>query len=228
MNRLFFVASTLILALPVSGQSATILETALPGAVSSSGGTVISGSQFLGARFSVNGPTQITAVGAHVGTSNLNPNSTFFAAIVKVATSSTMPVAGTYTDQTAAFNLPDVMGTVVFGVQPGGSQHISIPFPLVVGSGNYVLTIGSGLFGASGSGYMPKNNPKKPGQPPPIGWWDTFENPKRWQWNAIILTDEALRFVVEGVAVPEPTAAELTIFGLIACVAASPACRRRQ
>jgi hypothetical protein len=112
----------------------------------------------------------------------------------------------------------DVVGTALFNGAVGNPTDVSVPFSVAIAPGNYLLVFGSGMFGATGSGFMPGNNPANFSQASLVAWYATTSNPATgqfddWQWNRYPVRGLTLRFVVEGVAIPEPVTVVLS-FGL--------------
>ena len=76
-----------------------------------------------------------------------NPG-TLFAAIVPLDADTDLPMT---TD------LSDALASAMFATE-GSSDQIEVPLEVDLDVGRYALIFGSGLFGATGLGYMPDNN----------------------------------------------------------------------
>jgi hypothetical protein len=183
--------------------AAILLETAQPGPTPS----VISGdglytSQWMGARFEVTQRTRITSVGGHLWGAEPGPN-TLFAAIVALSGPTGVPFTGTSSDPSVGLPPQTVVAHTVFDLPSYQSSHITLPLTVTVDPGTFALVFGSGLYGATGFGAMPRNNPTNPGPESYFGWWESgFHS---WSWNQLFDSALTARFVVEGVAVPEPS-----------------------
>ena len=228
----FTLTAVLLLAAPISGPSraAVILETAAPGPTPfGSGATALGSHQWMAARFSLDTRTRITRVGGHLRGAGTNDLNTLFAAVVTLDGPEAKPFLGTTTDPSAGIDLNDVVAHTVFDLPSYASTHVTLPLTMTIEPGDYALVFGSGLFGATGSGAMPGNNPARLDQLSLLGWWETFNIPstgeRLWQWNdqTDVFSGQTRRFVVEGFAVPE--LASSTAFALSALIIASA--RRR-
>ena len=207
--KMVVIATTIVWSLALASsplQATIILETASPGpAPSGSFGTVLASYQFIGARFTLNQPMQIDSIGGH-----LRGTGTLFGAIVSLSSPTALPSGG-------PFAAGVVKATVVFNA-PSPSAQMTIPLPVLLEPGSYALVYGSGLFGATGSGSLVRNNIDIPAQSSTLGWFES--TPGSWRWNN--LTDSAQtarRLVIEGHAVPEPSSVALVIAGLVTCAA---------
>jgi hypothetical protein len=146
---------------------------------------------FSGVRFELLQPVAITQIGGHLvgppGTLD-----TFFGAIVKLDDENDFPNSGD-------LSTSDVLGSTLIGF-PEPSAEVFGDLSLPLDPGWYALVFGGELFGASGHGAMPLNNPDI-GNPTYIAWqtgdgWANLLNPIFRNY----------RFVVQGTIVPEPTA----------------------
>lgn len=207
-------------------QAAMILETASPGPTPFSSGATAIGSPWMAARFVVSEPTQITSVGGHLrGTSTNGDTNTLFAAILELDNSTAFPYDGLITDRLAGIKDEDVVAHTIFNLPTYASQHISLPLSVIVSPGDYALVFGSGLFGATGSGAMPANNPANLDQLSLMGWWESIYRPstgeRLWRWNNqnFVYQGNARRFIVEGFAVPEPSTLATISMALLAAMA---------
>lgn len=194
-------------------QAAIILETASPGPTPFVAGATSIGSQWMAARFKVSEPTRITSVGGHLrGTSTNGGTNMLFAAIVELEHFTAFPYNGLTTDRLAGIRDEDVVAHTIFNMPTYTSQNISLPLFVTLSPGDYALVFGSGLFGTTGSGSMPENNPANLGQLSLMGWWESIYRPstgeRLWRWNNqnSVYQGNTRRFVVEGFSVPEPGA----------------------
>jgi hypothetical protein len=174
MKRLLIALTLVMLAVPphASGQSGppftqTILETS-PLGVTNGGTSIIPINsrpdgvfQFLGARFSIESKTLITGVGGHVKSYDpqelpyppgFNGDRSLFVAIVPTVDADSFPdLALSQAVFVAVFDAPfNSVGPFPFQVPETIIETHLLLFP-----GNYAIIFGSGLFGATGSGWMP-------------------------------------------------------------------------
>jgi hypothetical protein len=104
--------------------------------------------QFVGLRFPVLTPTEITHIGGHFGGSG--DDETIFGAIVRLSSSSDLP-------DSADLSTNDVLkATVLHLSRP--SRDFTAPLSLTVEAGWYAVIFGSGLFGATGGGGFGTDN----------------------------------------------------------------------
>jgi hypothetical protein len=159
-------------------------------------GANVSAAVFNGVRFELTVPVVTTHVGGHfVGSTDTTD--TFFGAIVQLADENDFPNSGD-------LSTSDVLGSTTMEF-PHPSAEVFGDLALRLDPGWYALVFGSGLFGATGDGAMPLNNPDigsptyiahQPGAV--LGWGDLL--------NPIFRN---YRFVVEGEIVPEPSSIAL-------------------
>jgi hypothetical protein len=183
--------------------AAILLETAQPGPTPAvTFGDGLYTTQWMGARFEVMQRTRITSVGGHLWGAEPGPN-TLFAAIVALSGPASVPYTGTSTDPYVGLPSQTVLAHTVFDLPSYQSSHITLPLSVTVDQGTYALVFGSGLYGATGFGAMPRNNPSSPGTASFFGWWESGF--RTWSWNEHFGSALTARFVVEGDAVPEPS-----------------------
>jgi len=139
------------------------------------GGFAVTSSQFLGSRFTVTDTIQVCEVGGHIAGPGV-----FFAAIIEM--DDALPTG-------SPFDRAKVVATTTFFASSQSSDVLT-PLDVVLEPGNYALVFGSGLFGASGSGYMPWNNLETPEGQGSFFRWDGDD--MAWQNSA----QEGKRFVV--------------------------------
>ena len=159
----------------------------------------IGSNQFLGWRFQLTDPLQVTDIGGHLGTFLPNSgldfgNGEIFGAIVSLSGSNAVP-------QVKPFQLEEeVLAATSFN--PGfPSRDVTVPLFVKLNPGNYALIFGTGLFGASGYGFMPDFQQDFPGSSYFFSV-DTF-----WEGGGNF---SGARFVVKGESgvftpIPEPT-----------------------
>ncbi len=154
--------AALVLGIKDNGQAAAItIESAPLGATGQSGGfgirrgsgdfSVIAPS-YLGWRFQVDSTFQVTDIGGHFGGSAANNK--IFGTIISLNNPSSLP-------QGQPFLPEEVLASTTFNLS-FPSNDITTPLSVELAPGNYGLVFGSGLFGATGIGFMPNNNPDLP------------------------------------------------------------------
>lgn len=186
-------------------QSAYILETAPQG--TTNGGTSISSNQFLGARFAITETSLITGIGGHLkSSSEVGYDRSIFIALVPTEAPDYFP---------SDISLSNAIFTSVFdapyndvGPYPYQVDDTLISTNIILAPGNYALVAGSGLFGATGKGWMPVS-----GNTQNLPWFfymnrligDYFRN----------IDEQPIRFLVEGTPVPEPNTILLLVCGTL-------------
>jgi hypothetical protein len=186
---LFLTVACASLLLPA--QAITIYQSATLGQPGNSGYDL--SDQYLGWEFQLNSPFQVQAIGGDISGSG-----TFFGAIVQLSGPSALPSGSPFDSSTIA--------TTTFA-GPGYSMDLSIPISVTLAAGDYALIFGGNQFGASGSGTMPFDNSDLPGSDYLV-WHDPSHGA---YWSS--QTGMGMRFVVEGVPVPEPATAVLFAVG---------------
>lgn len=142
-----FFAIVLVAFVPVRAQVLLYASGTL-GQTGQTGGNVFGQIQYLGVRFSVSNATTITAIGGHIGGSL---NGSVFGAIIRLTDFNDFPDSMT-------LSTPDVLAVTSF-TPTHPSAELVIPIgPAPVTPGVYAVMFGSGLFGASGSGFFPTNS----------------------------------------------------------------------
>jgi hypothetical protein len=135
---------TLIIAIILTGcSSATasiIYESATFGG-GSTGGLSISQEQFVGARFTIDTPVHITAIGGDIGAF---PRGSIFGVILSLSGPNALPSGSPFDTTTIA--------SVLFQA-PFPSQDLTIPLSSTLNPGIYGVVFGSGQFGATGSAF---------------------------------------------------------------------------
>lgn len=213
------LASTLVLCLAADVATAASLYESAPLGEPSRGGSSISLNSFLGAPFELKNRSRITAIGGDLGTSG-----SIFGALLPLSSIADLP-------ERAPLEL-DALAVAwkVFSAPDGWPETVDFRTSLEVelDPGTYLLVFGSGLFGATGYGWMGTGNPSIIGTPfvrssnlnipdMPLG---------RWVGPIPNYSGTSPRFVVEGtpIAVPEPNGDAL--FGVAALVLLSSAFAR--
>ena len=197
-HKLVFTLAAVVLFSATAADAAIIHESAFLGATGQRGGVSISSFQFVGSRFSISQPVDVTAIGGHIGGSLAAP-SPIFGAIVHLGGPNDLPTG-------TPFAAGEVIAQVLF-TPPFPSADISVPLAASLPAGDYALVYGGGLFGATGHGFMPQNNAEMPGASY-ILYGEI--SPGFQQWRDDIFSDA--RFLVEGVVVSEPPT--ITLAGL--------------
>ncbi len=168
------------------------LESASLGATGENGGFAISpGSgdfsviqpSYLGWRFQIDCPVQVTDIGGHLGS---NGSGKIFGVIISLRNPDALP-------QGMPFLPGEVLASTTF--DPGyPSSDFMISLPVKLAPGNYALIFGSGLFGADGGGFMPNNNSDLLGTS--YFTWGRFNSGDPIAWNNGGFSNT--RFVVKG------------------------------
>jgi hypothetical protein len=199
----------LSIAHPLITHAATLLETAPLG--TTNGGTSISDMQYLGARFTLDGTYRIAEIGGHVKSSSTYEDRSIFVAIVPTNNPDNLPADITLSDAIYATNVEAPFNDL--GPYPYQVDETIISTNFILDPGNYAIVFGSGLFGATGSGWMPVSGSVQSTPWLIQGKWagDYFRQ----------IDDQPVRFVVSGVAVPIPPALYLFGSGLLGLIGIS-------
>lgn len=205
---------------PPAARAALLLETAPQG--TTNGGTSILSTQFLGARFELAIASHIDSIGGHFK-GNVTDDRSLFLALVGLDGPTALPSLADLSSPIAALSFVAPFNDV--GPYPYQVADTVLQVDLDLSAGTYALIVGSGLFGATGSGWMPVSGPIQV-----LPWFvarnafisDDFRN----------LNEQPVRFLITGEAnkVPEPGSLTLALLGLV-CVgsaAARPRNRRRR
>ena len=178
--------------------AATIFESGTLGPVGLSQGSVtasnINAAVFAGVRFQLTETVFTSEIGGHFVDRN---NGTFFGAIIALDDVNDFPDSGD-------LSTPDVLGSVELTF-PNPSSEVFADLELTLEPGWYALAFGSGLFGTTGDGAAPLNNPDI-GDPvfiayqPGAGWGNLlnplFRNFRfTVQWNSSTGTDNNLNLI---------------------------------
>lgn len=138
---------------------------------------------YLGWRFQLNCPVQITGVGGHLDSSG---SGKIFGVIISLSSPDALP-------RGMPFLPEEVLASTT--LNPGSpSSDFTTSLPVELAPGNYALIFGSGLFGADGSGLMPNNNSDLPGAS--YFTWGRFNPGDPVAWNNGGFSNA--RFVVKG------------------------------
>ena len=116
------------------------------------GGQGISSSQWEGVRFQLNAPTTNGAIGGNIGVLQ-SGNDLLFGALIQLTSMSDLP-------DSLTLDTPDVLAHATFGGQNPSSDVVVPIAPVSIGPGVYGLVFGTGLFGATGQGFMTVGNPQ--------------------------------------------------------------------
>jgi hypothetical protein len=165
-------------------------------------GSYVSDFAFTGVRFEVTQPALTSRVGGHFV---IEPgyDDSFFGAIVRLDSSSDFPNSGNLSSS-------DVLGQTLLSF-PMTSTEVFGDFELSLTPGWYALVFGSGLFGATGQGGAPANNPDI-GSPSYIGHQD---GPGWFNFSDLPGPFEDFRLVVKGKFVPEPASIVVVVVAFL-------------
>lgn len=161
-------------------QALIIHESATLGPTGEFGGLALSSGQFLGSRFHIDAPVEVTDIGGHLATIPGVGNELLFGAIVSLAGPTALP-SGAPFDRT-------LVALTTFKADFPSTDFLT-PLSVTLPPGDYALIFGAGQFGATGDGFMTIDNTDIPGRASYISW-----DGSSWR-NSI---DENLRFVVVG------------------------------
>ena len=198
-----------LLLAPAASQAAILFESGTLGPTGLAQGTVaatnVTQNVFTGVRFQLSQPVVTTQVGGHFVD---QANGSFFGAIVELDDQDDFP-------DSDDLSTPDVLGVTTLTF-PVPSDEVFGNLTVSLEPGWYGLVFGSGLFGTSGDGAAPRNNPdignpQYIGFQPGSGWLDLSDLS-----DAILFVDH--HFVVLGSTIPEPTAIGLVIFCVLLAV----------
>lgn len=147
------------------------------------GGLTINACQFPGARFSLNRPHLITSVGGQVQGSSFGGDRDIFVAIVPISGNERFPSDPALSEA--------VFAAVVEApiLDPPQVPDTVINTSFVLDPGKYAIFFGSGLFGATGSGWMPLSDLGQES----LLWWCSIED--------FFNSTQSLRFLVHGTPV---------------------------
>lgn len=189
----------------ISVQAAVIHESAYLGTTGFVTGHTISDLQYYGSRFSLTETMQVDHIGGHIGMSleDQVSGNKLFGAIVNLSSSSSIPIG-------SPFDAGEVEAYTTFSVFD--STDILIPLNVTLSAGDYGVVFGSGLFGATATGFMPGNDTDIPGS----SSYFRYDNFDFIQW--FDGGPGNTRFVVTGSVVPVPAAAWLFGSGLLGLI----------
>ncbi len=186
MNKLIpLITFSVLLLFPVGVQKIyadVIYESATLGPTGQTSGLGVFDEQFLGSRFSISQTVQVTEIGGHIDSLFSGDN---FGAIIQLSGPGVLPSG-------SPFDVGEVIASTTF-TPSSPSSDISTPLSVILPPGDYALVFGSGLFGATGIGNMPSNNPTTPAGTGSFFFWNNIS------WIEGKFTD--VRFTVNGNAV---------------------------
>lgn len=202
--------AALSLLLLQSAHAMPILETAPLG--TTNGGNTINKFSYLGARFSLSTPYRVTGIGGHVK-SDVSWDRSLFIALLPLGGPNLLPADSLLSDAIFATSFLAPYNDV--GPYPFQVPETIISTDILLDAGEYGVVFGSGLFGATGEGWMPLSGPIQN-----LSWFfsmnrliaDEFRN----------LDEQPMRFVVQGdpMSIPEPNTASLILLAALAAFAA--------
>ena len=149
---------------------------------------------YLGIRFALDQPSQITTLHTELALVG-DGSSSFFAALVRLPTVTSLPRGN-------PFIAEEIVHSEIFDLAGDSLHPVSIPFPVTVGPGAYAVVLGAGLFGSTESvGFAGYYEPMPDSSA--LTWSSFRPDPPYTPWadNAV----GTFRMTVEGVAVPEPS-----------------------
>jgi hypothetical protein len=152
--------------------------------------------QYLGARFTIESPVHLTAIGANI---EEFLSGDLFGVILTLPGPNALPSGSPFDSSTVA--------SVVFQAPSFPTQDLTIPLNTTLRPGTYGLVFGSGQFGATGAGAMSTND--IPLQGVNLFAWNkqSLSSEPGWYDVGGLCCGFAIRFVVYGdviTAVPEP------------------------
>lgn len=146
--------SVLVALLPTPARADILLQTATLGPTNTIGGLVVSAPQYPAARFQIAQQYTLTSVQVHaVMSPPSGGNGLVFAAIVPLLNMSDFPDGGDL-----ALIADDNPVEVHLFSAPPLSAVVTIPFTSLLSAGTYGVVFGSGEFGATGNGALPRNS----------------------------------------------------------------------
>lgn len=201
-----------------TASGAVVLATAPQG--TTNGGTSILATQLLGARFTLEQDYHITSLGGHFK-GYADTDRSLFLAVVALSDAFALPSLSSLS--TPLFATTFVAPSNDAGPYPFQVADTLLATSLDLSTGSYGLIVGSGMFGATGTGWMPVSGPIQS-----LPWF--------FAMNAFIsndfrnLDEQPIRFLVNGnaTAVPEPSAASLVVLALLAALLAIRSARPRR
>jgi hypothetical protein len=172
-----------------------LFETAQMGTGGQSSGNSVISVQYLGARFHLPQAAEVSAVGGHIFS---DTEGTLFVAIAPLVSLAGFPLG-------EPSNFTPLAVTTFVAPPVFASADVSIPLSVELPAGDYAIIFGSGRFGATASGAMPTNNS-------PLDLTGLFFTDALDSWRVPL--NQAMRFTVSGVLVPEPSGMALATIGL--------------
>ena len=185
---------------------------------------VVSALQYLGSRFSITSPMQVSAIGGHFVKINPPGDGKVFGAIVNVTdVAPPGPSNGDFPPFLPATIGANALAATTLDLPTPTSAGVTVPLSVLLSPGDYALIFGAGGFGAGGNGQMPINNDVSGAfnPSPPSFFFGLVPSPGvSGEGNWFDFNPEAgipnFYFVVEGTVVPIPPAFGLFAAGLLA------------
>lgn len=161
-------------------------------------------SQFLGVRFELSQPSQITGLHSEFALVGQGTSS-FFAALIRLPSGSSLPEGNPFTAQ-------EVVHAELFDVTGASLQPVSIPFDVLVDPGAYAVIFGAGLFGSpediAGTAGNYTSVPDSSG----LTWTPSRPTLPFDPWQS--LPDSTYTVTIEGTVIPEPSTIAMLLLGL--------------
>jgi len=148
----------------------------------------------------------ITGVGGHVKSNGPDNDRSIFVAIVPTIGPDYFPSDTSLSDAIFATLFEAPFNNV--GPYPYQVDETIIQTNFILGPGSYAIVFGSGLFGATGRGWMPVSGPTQE-----LPW--SFLKNEYTGGYFMNVNKQPTRFVVEGTPVPEPATMLLLASGLV-------------
>lgn len=142
------VGVVLAFGLSVPAEASFIFESATLGATGQSVGLTVSDSQLVGARFEVASRVDSATIGGHF---DQTIPGQFFGTVVALSGPDDFP-------DSSDLSTSDVLGSALITF-PEPSEEVFASLVVTLTPGWYAVVFGSGLFGSSGRGVAPENNP---------------------------------------------------------------------
>ncbi len=188
-----------------------IYQSALLGPRTDSG-SLINSQQMLGTRFHLDNPVEVQQIGGAIGLTS----GTIFGAVFQLSSPTAFPSGNPFDTSPVA--------VTVFDVGYPLNWDIRVPLQVTLAPGDYALMFGSGLYGATGWATATTDNIDLPGSS--CIWWNGWYAPSSDWYNWDPGLNGPVRFVVEGIVIPEPASFAVFAVGAALALIASGAQRK--